>query len=97
MERRRRGEVQKIGDLFEVYKKKLRAPQQTVVNEAHTLIKELYNFDIPKENIHYSPGSKTLSFNTNSQLKTEIALNKKEVLAHLTARLGEKSAPQEIL
>jgi hypothetical protein len=97
MRRKGRGDIVKISDLFDAYRKRLRAPQGVVISEFQELILDLFGIEIPKKYIKYSVAMKTLSVNTNSQLKTEILLKKSEVLRHLKGRLGAQSAPKDII
>ncbi len=93
----RGGEVKKLSDLFEKYKKTLIAPEATVVNAFIEVVDDLLGFKIPKEKIKYQPGSKTLSILSGGALRSEIKMREKEILTHLKGRLGEKGAPKVIL
>lgn len=97
MARKGRGEPIKISHLFETYKKRLKAPQSSVISAFQELILDLFGIEVQKKYIQYSPSTKTLSVNTNSQLKTEIILRKEEILAHLKGRLGAGNAPKDII
>lgn len=93
-----RGEgIKPLGSLFDVYKKKLKAPQGHVIDVFCETIDDLYGFSIKKEEVKYSSYSKTLSLQTSGMIKTEVLLHKKEILTHLRGRLGDKSAPKEII
>ncbi len=95
--RKGRGEIVKLSTLFEKYTKTLRAPQGIVTDCFREVVDELIKLAIPKEKVKYSVHSKTLSVSVSGPLKTEIQLRKKEILAHMKGRLGEQSAPKEIL
>ncbi|MFT5037180.1 MAG: hypothetical protein ACI9VM_000757 [Candidatus Azotimanducaceae bacterium] len=95
--RKGRGEVIKIGDLFDKYRKTLKAPQGSVIKVFCEVVFELLTIEINKERIKYSPSTKILSLATGGPLKSEIQLHKKEILTHMKGRLGEKSAPKDIL
>ena len=90
----RRGEIVKVSTLFDKYKTILQAPQGTVVKEFIEVINDLLGVKIDRKYIKYSVTSKTLSLTAPSAVKQEIALHKAEILLHLKARLGEKSAPK---
>lgn len=93
-----RGEgIKKLGSLFEKYKTLLVAPQGSIISAFQEVIVDLFNLDLKKEQVSYSVHNKTLTVKVSGPLKTEILLRKKEVLAHLKGRLGEKSAPREII
>lgn len=73
------------------------APEATVIDAFVEVVKDLLGFDVDKKKVRYSPGSKTLSLVGNGALRSELKLHEKEILNHLTGRLGNKSAPLRIL
>lgn len=87
----------KIGDLFEVYRKRLRAPQGSVIQTVIEVIHDLLNIDVPKESFSYTPHSRMLRINAHGPLKSEIFLHREEILEHLKGRLGPQDAPKTIL
>lgn len=90
----RRGEVIKVGDLFEKYKTILKAPQSTVVKEVIEVISDLTGITLERKYIKYSVVTKTISITAPSVLKQEIKLQQSEIVLHLKARLGEQNAPK---
>jgi hypothetical protein len=97
MKKQRGGDVTKIGDLFEKYKRTLRAPQGIVTDAFIDVVSDLVGIEIPKERISYSTHNKTLTMRISGPLKTEILLKKKEILTHMKGRIGEKSVPKVLL
>lgn len=95
--RKGRGEIIKLSTLFEKYAKTLKAPQGIVVDCFREVIEELMQYPIAKEKITYVVYSKTLKINAPGPIKSEIQLRKKEIIAHMKGRIGEQSAPKEIL
>lgn len=95
--RKGRGEIVKLGDLFEKYRKNLKAPEKTIIVAFEEVVLDLFEIKIPKGKVKYSPASKTISIIGGGPLKSEINLHKEEILLHMKGRLGEKSAPKEIL
>lgn len=91
------GEIKKLSTLFEKYKLTLKAPQGVVTECFREVVAELIKIDIAKQNITYSVFTKTLSIRVSGPLKSEILLRKKEIINHMKGRLGEQSAPKEIL
>ena len=87
----------KISDLFEVYKKRFRAPQSSVIEAAIEVIHDILGVTIDKKHFSYNPHARTLMINTSGMLKTEVHLRKSEILTHLQGRLGPQSAPKIIL
>lgn len=90
-------ELTKLSSFFERYKKRLIAPEATVINEFLEVVEDLYGIKVPKEKIKYTPSSKTLTFVGSGALRSEIKIHKKEIMTHLKGRLGEKNAPKIIL
>ncbi len=87
----------KIRDLFEVYKKRLRAPQSSVIEAAIEVIHDVLGVEVDKKHLSYAPHSRTLTIKASGMLKTEVNLKKSEILTHLKGRLGPQSAPKSIL
>lgn len=93
-----RGEgIKPLGSLFEKYKKQLVAPQGSVKKCFSEVVLELYGYEIPTEKIDYSVSKRMLVLKLQGPLKSEILLHKREILTHLTGRLGEKNAPKTII
>lgn len=93
-----RGEgIKKIDTLFEKYKTLLKAPQGSVIASFKEIAFELMAVDIPSERISYTVGTRILSVRVSGPLRSEIALRKNEILAHMKGRLGERNAPLEII
>jgi hypothetical protein len=92
----RRGEITKVGDLFEKYKVTLKAPQGTVVKEVVEVITDLTGITLEPKYVKYAVTTKTISITAPSTLKQEIKLHQAEILIHIKARLGEQNAPKII-
>lgn len=97
MRRVGKGTPTKIGDLFEVYKKRLRAPQGSVIDTVVEVVDDLLGVSVDKKLFTYTPHSRTLTVKASGMLRTEIMLRKDEILSHVRGRLGPKSAPTTIL
>ncbi len=95
--RKKEGSIKKISDLFETYKVRLKAPQGTVVDCFREVVEDVIGLPIRKESIKYTVYTKTLSVQVQGPLKSEIRLRKAEILAHMKGRLGEQSAPSDII
>lgn len=92
----RRGEITKVSDLFEKYKKVLRAPQSSVIKEVIDVITDLTGVTLSPKYIKYAVHSRTISLTAPAVLKQEIKLHQDEILIHLKARLGETNVPKII-
>lgn len=93
-----RGEnIKKVSDLFDKYKKRLVAPEASVINAFVEVVEDLLDLKIDPKQLKYNTSTKVLVMNLNSQLKTEIKINQKEIISHLKGRLGEKNAPNTLL
>ncbi len=97
MRKRGEGPPIKISSLFEVYKKRLRAPQGTVVSGCVEVVKDLLGITLEARSCEYSPQTRILHIKAHGPMKTEIFLHKEEILTHLRGRLGDKSSPTQIL
>jgi hypothetical protein len=97
MRRIGKGVPTKIKDLFEVYKKRFRAPQASVVSTAVDVIFDLTGITLTPDLLSYTPQSRILRITARGALKSEIFLHKGEILTHLQGRLGPQSAPTTIL
>lgn len=89
--------VKKLGDLFEKYRKTLRAPQGFVITTFCEVVEEVIQYPIKTSAVRYSVYKKTLFISAPGPIATEIKLHKTELLGHLRARLGDVSAPTEIV
>ncbi len=67
----RRGEIIKVGDLFEKYKNVLRAPQSSVIKEVIEVIAELTGVTLSPKYLKYAVHSTTVSITAPAILKQE--------------------------
>lgn len=96
--KKERGEIRRVSDLFEKYRKTLIAPERTIVSAFVEVVEDVLGFTIDAKRIKYAPHTRTLSLSTlPAAQKSEIQLRKEELLAHMKGRLGEKNAPQTII
>ncbi len=95
--RQGRGEVVRVGSLFDAYKTRLRAPQGSVVKTFQEVVKDLFGVEVRSDQCSYSVHTKTLTVHAQGPLKSEIRLRKAEILTHMKGRIGEKGTPIEIL
>ena len=89
--------VKKISDLFSVYKKRLIAPESSVIEAFVEVVEDLTNLSVAKDKVSYSPHSRTLNLSLSGPLKSEIKMREAEILDHLKGRLGEKNSPRQIV
>jgi hypothetical protein len=89
--------IVKVADLFEKYKKTLKAPQASVVKAFQEAVEEVLGVRIIPHQCVYSPRTHTLLLNMGGPQKTEILFKKKEILFKVGERVGEKNAPTQIL
>jgi hypothetical protein len=97
MTKRSNSGPRKIGDLFETYKKRLRAPVGSVVIAAHDVIADVCGISLPESALLYTPRTKTLVIHASGMAKSEILFHKDEIITHLKGRLGAGNAPTTIL
>lgn len=94
---KRRGEITPVRDLFAKYRKNLQAPQKTVELEVIRLIGESYGINLREDQVTYTVNNRTVAFLVSSILRQELKKHHKDILDKLKARLGEKSAPHNII
>jgi hypothetical protein len=80
--------MRRLGDLFERYRTKIKAPQASVEKECLVIIKELTQFDLKLSQLEYTVSTRTISLRVPSILRTEILFRKTEILEKLKAHLG---------
>ena len=89
--------MKKLGDLFEKYKKTIKAPQGSVKKECVRVIKEVSGFDVDLEQMDYKVGTRTLYLSIPSILKNELKFHYEKILLQLREDLGEDVAPKFII
>lgn len=89
--------IKPIHNLFAKYHNTLRAPQGSVITVFCEVVQDVLGVTITKTQVEYTPNQKTVLIKTAGPLKSEILLQKNEILTHLKGRLGERSAPIDIL
>jgi len=89
-------QMKKLGDLFERYKTRFKAPQASVEKECIIIIKELTRLDLQLSHVEYVVSTRTLSLRVPSILRTEILFKKTEILDTLKAHLGADNCPTYI-
>ena len=94
---KKKGEIVKVKDLFEKYRKVLQAPQKTVELEAIRVVGELTHIKLLEHQVVYTVNTRTLAIQASSMLKQEVKMHNKAILDELKKRLGEKSSPHHIL
>jgi len=94
---KKKGEIVKVKDLFEKYKKILQPPQKTVELESIRVIGEVSNIKLLEQQVGYTVSTRTLAIKAPSLLKQEVKIHNKEILEELKNRLGEKNSPKHIL
>lgn len=89
--------MKRVGDLFEKYRKTLKAPQGSVEVAAIEVICEVTRFTLKREQVSYTVSTRTLHLNAPSLLKSEIRFHHQTILDGLKTKLGERSCPLIIL
>jgi len=93
-----RGEgAKKLVDLFAKYKNTLRAPERSVRVVVAEVISETLGFEVIETKMSYSLYSKIVTLKVPGPMRSEILLHKADILAHVKGRLGEQSAPCDIM
>ena len=85
-----------LSTLFDRYKKILVPPQASVEKRVAELITEITPFTITQKQVKYSVGSKTISLQVPSVLKSELNHHKAAILKQLETEMGIKNCPKTI-
>jgi len=88
--------MKRLGDLFERYRTRFKAPQASVEKECIVIIEELTTFKLELNQLEYTVSTKTLSLRVPSILRNEILFQKTEILEKLKAHLGADNCPTYI-
>lgn len=83
----RRGEVVKLGSLFEKYEKLLIPPQASVEKEVMKVISEVCGRTLSPGQVSYTVSTKTIYLKVPSILKSDILRSREEVLSRLRSAL----------
>lgn len=93
-----RGEgIKKLSALFDVYVKRLSAPQRTVVDGFCEAVESVLGVSLDSTHISYTPASRTITLRLPGAIKSEILLQKKVILEAVEKKLGQKNTPRDII
>lgn len=90
-------QMKRIGDFFEKYRSRFRAPQASVEKACAEVILEVTGFEVTVEQITYTVNTRTVSLQIPSILKSELKFHHESILKKLTDQLGREGAPKTIL
>ncbi len=88
--------MKRLGDLFEKYQNRFKAPQATVEKECLLVIEEVTGFALTANQVTYVVSTRTISLHVPSLLKTELKFHFPAILQKLEERLGKDGSPQFI-
>jgi len=89
--------MKRIGDLFEKYRTRFKAPQASVEKVCVAVINEVTGFELTAEQVTYTVNTRTVSLQVPSILKSELRFHHALILKKLTDQLGKDGAPKTIL
>ena len=89
--------MKRIGDLFEKYRTKFKAPQASVEKACIEVIKEVTGFDVTLDQVTYTISTRTIYIQAPSILKSELRFHYTEIIKKLEDELGKDGSPQTIL
>lgn len=95
--KQRRGELTKLGSLFEKYRTLLVPPQHTVEKAACDVINRHIRGTLTVEQVSFTVATKTLYIKAPALLKSEIKLQQETIHEDLRRELGVARCPQCIL
>jgi hypothetical protein len=92
-----RGGIKKVADLFESYKKRLRAPEASVIACFCEVAGARLSVPVAPRDVQYRPQSRTLVIRASGPLRSEILLASEEIVRAMRERLGAGNAPEHII
>jgi hypothetical protein len=88
---------EQLGNLLERYKRTIKPPQQSVLNEVVLVIQDSLGFYVSRNKFDYNVSTRVVYIKTNSLLKTEILRKKSVIKKALSERLGEVNSPLDFV
>ncbi len=88
--------MKKIGDLFDKYRTRIKAPQASVEKECIQVIKEVTGFELTNNQVTYTVSTRSICLHVPSVLKTELRFHNTAILQKLQDRLGKDGCPNII-
>jgi len=89
-------QMKHVSSLFDRYRTLLVPPQASVEKRTAEIICELTPLQVTASQITYSVGSRTLSLQVPSVVKSELQRHKSAILAQLEKEMGVKNSPKTI-
>lgn len=89
--------MKSVGDLFEKYRTRLRAPQATVEKACVRTIAEVTGFSVTEEQVVYTVHTRTITIHAPSLIKSELRFHHDVILKNLEEELGAEGCPKTIL
>ncbi len=89
--------IVKVSNLFEKYKKILKAPQGSIISAFISAVYEVLGIRITNEQCTYTVHTKIIKTHLSGIIKSEINLHKEQILSKMAEELGKKNTPTEIL
>lgn len=86
-----------LSSLFERYQKILIPPQASVEKRTAEIICEITPLQVTQKQVAYNVGTKTLSLQVPSIIKSELQHHKVAILKQLEQELGVKNCPKVLL
>jgi len=90
-------QMKRLGDFFEKYKLRFKAPQASVEKACVCVIQEVTGFEVSVEQITYTVSTRTITLQIPSILKSEMKFHYIVILEKLEERLGKDGSPKVIL
>lgn len=87
----------KISALFDVYRKRLKAPQASVVHALCEVVQDLLGITLEEQRVEHDPRTRITRLNIRGAQKSEILLHKEEILTHIKGRVGSQNAPTTLI
>ncbi len=86
-----------IAGFLDVYRKKIKAPQNSVIVEFVSVVKEVTFVKVNVSDCDYNPKTRTLYVKTSSVIKQDLLLRSPEILSRLEDKIGVSNSPHSII
>jgi len=94
---KRRGELIRVGSLFDKYKNVIRAPQASVITVVIEVVEDVCGFVLLPHQVSYIVTSRVIVIKAPGVIRHEVLRRASDIILHCRGRLGEKNCPLSIL
>lgn len=90
-------QMKRLGDFFDKYRTRFKAPQASVEKACVCAIKEVTGYEVVEDQVTYTVSTRSITLNIPSVLKSEMRFHHTTILKKLEDKLGKDGSPKVIL